>query len=332
MRKRLRSTFTGQLDGPPEWVLALDQGDDAGFFAPDSATWAVHGHTATIVAGVRALLMQALHPGAMAGVHDWSRYREDPLGRLAGTIRWIFTVTYADTQTAAAASNWVLSLHERVVGRYLDAEGRERSYAANDPELLSWVHLAFTDSFLATAKRFGGPIPGGPDAYVREWAKAGELMGVPNPPRSEAELHDQLRAFLAAGTLKSDDRVIDAVRFIRRPPLARSMMPGYRVLFAGAVSSIAPEYRRMLGVSPARLGPVPLPVVLPTTLTLAVIGSMLGPGVGPSELAARRRLARLSAAASSGASASAALRAYAPDGVRAAPTPPSPARTRFPPA
>jgi uncharacterized protein (DUF2236 family) len=293
MRNRLRSTFTGQLDGPPEWVLALDQGDDAGFFAPDSATWAVHGQTATIVAGVRALLMQALHPGAMAGVHDWSRYKEDPLGRLAGTIRWIFTVTYADTATAVSASNWVLSLHERVVGSYLDAQGRERAYAANDPELLSWVHLAFTDSFLATAKLWSGPIPGGPDAYVREWAKAGELMGVPNPPRSEAELHDQLHAFLDAGTLKSDERVTEAVRFIRRPPLARSMMPAYRVLFDGAVSSIAPEYRRMLGVSPARLGPVPLPVARSTKLVLAVIGNMLGSGEGPSELAARRRLARL---------------------------------------
>src|ERR1700709_2580215 len=148
MRNRLRSTFTGQLDGPPDWVLALEEGDDAGFFEPGSATWAVHGQTATIVAGVRALLMQALHPGAMAGVHDWSRYREDPLGRLAGTIRWIFTVTYADTATAVSASNWVLKLHERVVGNYVDAQGLQRPYAANDPELLSWVHLAFTDSFL----------------------------------------------------------------------------------------------------------------------------------------------------------------------------------------
>ncbi|UFS61132.1 DUF2236 domain-containing protein [Subtercola endophyticus] len=293
MRNRLRSTFTGQLEGQPEWVLALDQGDDAGFFDPASATWAVHGQTATIAAGVRALLMQALHPGAMAGVHDWSRYREDPLGRLAGTIRWIFTVTYADTETAVSASNWVLKLHERVVGSYLDAQGRERDYAANDPELLSWVHLAFTDSFLATAKLWSTPIPGGPDAYVREWAKAGELMGVPNPPRSEAELHAQIRAFLTSGTLKSDERVAEAVRFIRRPPLARGLMPGYRVLFNGAVASIAPEYRRMLGLQPAHLWRVPLPSVTATRLVLKVVGDMLGTGPGPSELAARRRLARL---------------------------------------
>nr|WP_188680984.1 oxygenase MpaB family protein [Subtercola lobariae] len=302
MRNRLRSTFTGQLDGPPDWVLALDTGDDAGFFAPDSATWAVHGQTATIVAGVRALLMQSLHPGALAGVHDWSRYKEDPLGRLAGTIRWIFTVTYADTATAIDASNWVLKLHERVVGRYIDAQGRDRPYAANDSELLSWVHLAFTDSFLATAKLWSSPIPGGPDAYVREWAKAGELMGVPNPPRSEAELQSQLRAFLTSGTLKSDERVAETVRFLRRPPLARSMMPGYGILFAGAVSSIAPEYRRMLGLNPARIAHL-LPTVAATNLVLKVIGNMLGTGPGPSELAARRRLARLAAAGAADAAA-----------------------------
>ncbi|MEA9986526.1 MULTISPECIES: oxygenase MpaB family protein [Subtercola] len=292
MRNRLRSTFTGQLEGQPEWVLNLDRGDDAGFFAPGSATWAVHGQTATIVAGVRALLMQALHPGAMAGVHDHSRYKEDPLGRLAGTIRWIFTVSYADTETAVATSNWVLKLHERVVGTYLDAQNVESPYAANDPELLSWVHLAFTDSFLATAKLWSGPIPGGADAYVREWAKAGELMGVPNPPRSEAELRDQLHAFVEAGVLKSDDRVAEAVKFIRRPPLARALMPGYAVLFEGAVSSIPGEYRRMLGLTPAHIGPLQLPTIGATGLVLKVIGSMLGADK-PSELAARRRLTRL---------------------------------------
>ncbi|RFA08756.1 hypothetical protein B7R54_05585 [Subtercola boreus] len=295
MRNRLRSIFTNQPEGQPQWVLDLQNGDDAGFFAPDSATWAVHGQTATIVAGVRALLMQALHPGAMAGVHDWSRYKEDPLGRLAGTIRWIFTVSYADTATAVGTTNWVLKLHEKVRGTYLDAKDIEKPYSANDPELLSWVHLAFTDSFLATAKLWSTPIPGGPDAYVREWAKAGELMGVPNPPRSEAELAAQLRAFYDAGVLKSDERVAEALQFIRRPPLGKGMMPGYAVLFNGAVSSIPPLYRDMLGLGPARLGPLTLPARASTAAMLGVIGNMLGHDE-PSATQARKRLARLAAA------------------------------------
>ena len=70
--------------------------DDAGYFGPGSAAWAVHGSLPTMVAGIRALLMQALHPGAMAGVHDWSRYQEDPLGRLSGTVKWVLLVTFAD--------------------------------------------------------------------------------------------------------------------------------------------------------------------------------------------------------------------------------------------
>jgi uncharacterized protein (DUF2236 family) len=292
MRNRLRSTFTNQAEGQPDWVLKLEEGTDAGFFAPDSATWAVHGQTATIVAGVRALLLQALHPGAMAGVHDWSRYKEDPLGRLAGTIRWIYTVSYADTETAVQTSNWVLKLHEKVHGSYLDAHEVERAYSANDPELLSWVHLAFTDSFLATAKLWSGPIPGGPDAYVREWAKAGELMGVPNPPRSEAELAAQIRAFYDAGVLKSDERVAEAVRFIHHPPLSKSLLPGYAVLFGGAVSSIPEIYRDMLGLAPAKLGPVPLPTQLSTKLVLKVVGDMLGHD-DPSATQARKRIARL---------------------------------------
>jgi uncharacterized protein (DUF2236 family) len=292
LRDRIRLTLSGSSGEPPEWSVRLDEGVDGGYFAPGSATWSVHGGMSTIVAGIRALLMQALHPGAMAGVHDHSRYREDPLGRLAGTIRWIFTVTYGDTATAVGTSNWVLKLHERVVGSYLDARGAERPYAANDPELLSWVHLAFTDSFLATAKLYGKPTPGGADAYVREWAIAGELMGVPNPPRSEAELSAQLRAFLDEGTLIYNERVADAVSFIRRPPLGRSLMPGYALLFAGAVASIPEPYRGMLKLRIPSLGPIRLPVAALTRLTLRVIAGTLEKQP-PSELAARRRLARL---------------------------------------
>ena len=86
----LKQTFTGTRDAVPEWVPRLAEGNDPGYHRPGSAVWAVHGDMPTIVAGIRALLMQALHPGALAGVHDHSRFREDPLGRLAGTIRWIF--------------------------------------------------------------------------------------------------------------------------------------------------------------------------------------------------------------------------------------------------
>lgn len=286
-RSHLLTTFSGNAEGRPHWVGPIEEGDDAGYFGPGSAAWAVHGGMATMVAGIRALLMQTLHPGAMAGVHDWSRYREDPLGRLSGTIQWLITVTFADTKLAGLESSRVARFHDRVAGTYLDARGVERPYAAGDPELLSWVHVVFTDAFLACEKLWGSDIPGGADAYVREWAIAGELVGVPTPPRSERELRAQLAAFSEAGALKSDERVAEAVRFIRNPPLRRSMMPAYRVMFAGAVASLPEEYRRMLGLRRSSL-----PAVWATGLVLGAVRMLLG-SRSTSEDAARKRIARL---------------------------------------
>jgi len=281
------SAFTGSSNGRPDWVNQIEAGEDAGFFGIGSASWAVHGGMATLVAGIRALLMQTLHPGAMAGVHDWSRYKEDPLGRLSGTIQWLIGVTFSDTEMAIRESNRVGRFHDRVTGTYLDADGIERQYAAGDPELLSWVHVVFTDAFLRSHEVWGSPIPGGADAYVREWAKAGELVGVTDPPASESELRSQLDGFRTAGILKSDERVAEAVSFIRRPGIPRGMRPAYNILFAGAVASIPVEYRRMLGLRRPWW-----PAITATRIVLALVGRLLGTS-STSEVAARRRLTRL---------------------------------------
>lgn len=286
-RSRILGALTGAVDGRPDWVLRIEQGDDAGFFGPGSAAWAVHGGMPTFVAGIRALLMQTLHPGAMAGVHDWSMYREDPIGRLSRTVRWLVTVTFSDTTAAENECGRIDRLHERVAGVYPAAHGTAQTYAAQDPELLSWVHIVFTDAFLGAHQIWGGSIPGGADEYVREWAKAGELMGVLDPPRSAAELRAQIGAFREAGTLRSDERVAEAIRFIRNPGLRRSMMPAYRILFAGAVASLEPEYRRMLGLRRPWW-----PAITATRVTLWTIAATLH-GASSSEDAARARIARL---------------------------------------
>lgn len=278
LRARLQYTFNGQYTGTPQWITDLEKGDDEGFFLPGSAVWAVHGAMSTIAAGVRALLVQALHPGALAGVHDHSRFREDPLGRLAGTIRWIYTVTYGSQEAATRASNWVSRLHTKVVGSYDDRHGVSHDYAANDPELLSWVHMAFADSFLAAYQQWGAtPIPGGPDAYVREWAVAGELMGVPNPPRTAAEMQQQLMDFDRRGVLERTARTDDVVRFIRRPPLFPVLKAGYPLLFNGAVSTLQPRFRELLDLRPPHLGPIALPAAGPAQVMLNGIGAVLGP-------------------------------------------------------
>lgn len=245
-RGRILVMFSGDPDGTPDWVRALESGDDEGWFGPGSAVWEVHAGIPTVVAGIRALLMQTLHPGAMAGVHDHSRFREDPLGRLSGTVRWVLTTTFADRAHATAGCAWVARLHESVRGEYGGADGAMIPYSAADADLIGWVHCVFADAFIGSHETWGGAVPGGSDRYVREWATAGELMGMADPPRSRAELDAAIAAYLPV--LRRDERVDEAVRWLRRPPLGRGVGPAYRVLFAGAVASLPPHYRELLGL------------------------------------------------------------------------------------
>jgi uncharacterized protein (DUF2236 family) len=272
-------------ESPPSWLASIEGGTDDGLFGPGSAVWAVNGAMPTMIAGIRALLMQTLHPGAMAGVHDHSRFREDPMGRLDGTIRWVATTTFGDTATARASAHWVSRLHDHVSGRYTDAAGDDRAYSAHDAELLRWVHDAFAEAFLGAHLIWGGPIPGGPDEYVREWARSAELMGVDNAPTSVASLREQLDGF--AADFKPDERVIEAVAFLRRPGLPGALRVVYPVLFAGAVASLRPEYRRLL-----RLRRPWWPAITANHLLFALFRILLGP-MSPSERAARARVARL---------------------------------------
>lgn len=291
LRARLLTALSGDPDGAPAWVLALAAGDDAGYFPEDGPVWTVHEGTATFVAGIRALLLQALHPGPMAGVHDWSRYREDPLGRLSGTVRWILCLTYGSRAQADAETARVARFHARVSGEFIAGDGTARPYSASDPGLSDWVHLAFTDAFLTCHETWGGVIPGGPDAYVAEWSLAGRLMGVAEPPTSKAELHERLDGYLARGDLRGDERTRDVVRFLRRPPFTGPMGIAYRVLFASAVATIPRRYRRLLGVRRT-----PLPVVTFTRVVLAVAERALSSGGPRANDRARERLRRLEAA------------------------------------
>lgn len=264
-------------------MRVISEGSDEGYFGPGSAAWAVHGGLPTIVGGVRALLLQALHPGALAGVREHSRYEEDALGRLAGTTQWLTVVTFGAREAADRECARVRGMHRKVHGEYVNAFGERVPYSAGDPDLLRWVHLAFTDSFLATHQVWGGEIPGGPDAYVREWAKAGELVGVVDPPTTVRELRSQLLDFEPELIGTANTR--DTVRFIHHPPLPVSARPAYGVLFAGALATLSPLHRKKLG-----LGTVPLSVAKPTVAAL-LGGLQLALGsTSPSQRRAIRRV------------------------------------------
>lgn len=282
-----RRIVSGDPTGAPPWVQQLAEGKDAGYFGAGSAAWAVHGSLPTLVGGVRALLMQALHPGALAGVMEHSRYEQDALGRLAGTTQWLTVVTFGDTAAADRECARVRGMHRKVSGMYEAVDG-PRPYAATDPDLLRWVHVAFTDSFLTTHQVWGGEIPGGPDAYVREWAKAGELVGVEDPPRSVAELRSQIADFQP--DLRGDVNSAKTVNFIRNAPLPLAARAPYAVLYAGAVSTMQPEHRTLLG-----LPTIPASVTKPAvSALLGTLALALGPA-SPSMRAAQSRAARLDA-------------------------------------
>lgn len=295
LRARLLTAVAGHPDGTAPYVLELAEGDDAGYFAEGSATWVVHAGMGTFVAGIRALLMQALHPGAMAGVHDWSRYREDPLSRLAGTVRWIVITTFGSTAQVTRELGRVGRFHARVAGEYATSTGERRPYSATDHDLVDWVHVAFADSFLTCHEAWGEPIPGGADAYVRDWATAGTLMGVVDPPRDAAALRDRRDGYLRDGVLRGDERVREVVRFLRRPPFRGTLGIAYRVLFAAAVSSIPRPYRQMLGVRRSIL-----PVRALTGVALRIAARAIGGGPRAQDFA-RMRLRRLDGASADGA-------------------------------
>jgi uncharacterized protein (DUF2236 family) len=280
-----RRIVSGDPSGAPDWVRSMADGTDLGYFGPGSAPWAVHGSLPTIVGGVRALLMQALHPAALAGVMQHSRYETDAFGRLAGTTQWLTVVTFGDRAAADRECARVRGLHRKVSGTYETAAG-PAAYSATDPDLLRWVHVAFTDSFLATHLVWGGKIPGGPDAYVREWAKAGELVGVIDPPRSVAELRSQIADF--GPSLRGDEAAAKTVSFIRGMPFPLAARVPYAALFAGAVSTMPPEHRALLG-----LGTVPLTLTKPVIAgLLGTLSLALGPA-SPSQRSAQNRVDRL---------------------------------------
>lgn len=276
-----RRRAVAALFGDASWATRLEDGSDAGYFGIGSATWAVHGGTWAALAGIRALLLQSVHPAAAAGIAAHSRNAADPFGRLANTTRWVYTVTHGDTTAAAEASARVREAHRHVHGSYTHRTGELRTYSAADPELLRWVHLAFTDSFLATAQVWGEPIPGGADRYINEWAVAAELLGLPNPPRSLADLREQMRGHRVRGDLLATEHTFEVIKFLRRPPLSPHLRFGYRGLLAGAIRSLHPDDRTTLRLT-TRVPPIV------TSISLRALAAATG-GRAWSEAPAIRR-------------------------------------------
>ena len=280
---KFRRLLSGDPKGVPPWLETIGAGDTGGLFEPGDAPWIVHRDFGTLVGGIRALLMQALHPGSLAGVAQHSRYEQDALGRLSGTIRWLTVTTFGSHEAVAGESSRVNRLHDRVKGSY-QKQGVETAYKAADQDLLLWVHIAFTESFLVAHNEYASR-PVDPEEYVRLWARSVAPLGLTKTPMTWLELQAAIEQ--VTPVLRVDETTLRVLSFIKKPPLPLSVRPFYRLLFAGAIASLDPTFREMLGFAkPNRL-------VKPTTrLLLRCVRWLIGPE-SPIEEAALERLKRI---------------------------------------
>ena len=242
-----RKTVSGDPTGAPEWAQQMAIGNDVGLFGPDSAVWEVHGCIATLVGGIRALLMQAAHPAALTGVAEHSAYDTDPLGRLERTTRWLTITSFGSTEAIESEARRVREMHKRVQGSFEDKTGSQVSYSASDPRFLLWVHCAFTDSFLRAHEELGYPLPQGADRYVNEWAKSGQPLGLTDAPHSKQELQ-QVMATFAREEVTRIAMTPPIVGFILRPPFSRGGLFVYRILANAAISTIDEPFLSVLGL------------------------------------------------------------------------------------
>lgn len=213
------------------------------WFGEDRPIRTVHGDASMFIGGLRALLLQSLHPRAMAAVAGHSDFRTDPWGRLQRTAYFLAVTTFGPGEDAQAAVERVRSVHVHVRGTTRDGE----PYAANDPHLLRWVHVAEADSFLAAHQRYGANKldAAGCDGYVADIARVGAALGVPSPPRSRRELDAAIRGF--RGELRGTPESREASRFLLlSPPLPIPVRPAYGLIAAAAVSLLPWWARRRL--------------------------------------------------------------------------------------
>ena len=255
----------GITETPPP--IATDPGE--AYLPPDGVARSVHADLPTmLIGGVSALMLQTLHPLAMAGVAEHSGYREDPLGRLRRTASFVGTTTFGTVAEAEAAIAQVQRVHRRVNGTAPDG----RAYSADDPELVTFIHVAEVHSFLASSRRYG-PRPLTPeqcDRYYEEVATVAYALGAEWVPTTEREAESYLlrvRPELYAGpqAIEARDWLL---RGVARRPAERAV---YSLILAAAVGVLPSWARRELGLSVA--GPVDLLVdtaaVAPMTRALS---------------------------------------------------------------
>ncbi|MBA6117915.1 DUF2236 domain-containing protein [Pseudomonas putida] len=237
--------------------LALGQLDlespkgDPGLFGPHSMSWRVHGDfPSMLVGGISALLLQLLHPLALAGVWDHSNFRQDLLGRLRRTSQFISGTTFGSTRDAEWLLEKVRTIHLQVTGTALDG----RPYAASDPDLLTWVHVAEVSSFLAAHLRYRNPqlSRADQDAYYDEVALIAERLGARDVPRSCLQVEAYLQRMRSQ--LQCDARSLEVVEVLLAAPAPSRLAEPVGKLMLRAGIDLLPDWAQaMLGLQQGML-------------------------------------------------------------------------------
>jgi uncharacterized protein (DUF2236 family) len=238
--------------GPDDDPGLFGPDDDLGLFGPDSVSWRLHREPILLLAGLRALYLQALHPRAVAGVVQNSAYEKDPWGRLERTGTYVATTVFGTTARARAAGRRVRAIHARL--RATDLRTGE-VFRLDEPALLRWVHITEVESFLTVGVRAGVQLSADEiDQYYDEQRRAAELVGldpqtVPGTAAAVAEYYRLVRPEL---TLTSEG--IAAARFLTSPPMPYGLwLTPLRLAYlsgaALAVGLLPPWARRLYGLA-----------------------------------------------------------------------------------
>ena len=250
---------------------------DPGLFGPTSVTWRVHADApGMLMGGFASLMLQSLHPLAMAGVDQHSDFRADPLGRLNRTAAFVVSTTFGSTEVADTA---IAHVRDRVHPYVKGSSDDGRTYSAQDPDLLTWVHIAEVRCFLAGYERFGAPrlTPAERDQYFREVAVLAHRLGAVDVPESSAEVASYLKRMRPE--LRATEAAIEGIHFIRTFGADAQERAIVRVLMNGA-SALLPDWAR----DPLQLDRSDATRLLVDRPLAQALGRVLRWGLEPSEI------------------------------------------------
>ena len=211
---------------------------DPGWFGPDSVTWWAHADLSMVVGGFGSLMLQALHPLAMAGVAEHSDFKERPFERLSRTASFVVATTYGDSETAEKLCRVVRRTHRHITGVAPDG----RPYDANDPALLRWVHVAEVSMFVAANAHFGRRVMTAAevDCYYDEMAVVAEALGATRVPRSAAEVASYFVE--VQPELRAGEQAEDTLRFLASPPEGDRLARSVSGMFSAAAWGLLPAW------------------------------------------------------------------------------------------